>query len=535
MKHDIVIRNGMVIDGTGAPGRVADVAIAGDRVVEVGPVSGAGRREINADGRIVTPGFVDIHSHLDAQVAWDPILSSSCWHGVTSVVIGNCGVTFAPCRPDDRRFLAEMMESVEDIPADGIMNGLPWDWISYGEYLRTLDRMPKGLNVGGMVGHCAVRYYVMGDRSAGQEPASADEIAQMCALVEEAMQGGALGFSTSRTRLHKVPDGRHVPGTWADTEEMMAIGAVLGRLGRGVFESAPRFEGDTEHYDKSRAEIAWMSELSRATGRPVTFGISQANARPELYRHVLEFAREGNARGGVVRPQTTVRGIGVLFGLSCSRTPWDNLPGWKALRGLSLQEKVDALKDPARRAALVAEADGKPGWVAAEQLYFLDPGDAAYYPDPSCSLAGLAAARGVSPAAAFCAAGRGDCRARAVYPRVPEPAPGCGGRNDGRPHGGYGAGRRGRPRGPDHGRQPAHLLPARLGAGPQAGQRRRGGAASDLGHRHPVRHPRPRRAAARRVCRCERHSSRRPAPARARVRTRLSGRRRAVHPARGRL
>ncbi|MBX3705927.1 MAG: D-aminoacylase [Pseudomonadales bacterium] len=402
MKHDIVIRGGLVVDGTGASGHVADVAIDGDRISAIGAVPGRGRREIAAEGRIVAPGFVDIHSHLDAQVAWDPVLSSSCWHGVTSVVIGNCGVTFAPCKPADRRFLAEMMESVEDIPADGILNGLPWDWVTYGEYLGSLDRMPKGINVGGMVGHCAVRYYVMGDRSADQVAATPDEIRQMCDLVEEAMRGGALGFSTSRTRLHKVPDGRHVPGTWADTEEMLAIGDVLGRLGRGVFESAPRFEGDNEHYDKSRAEIAWMSELSRRTGRPVTFGISQADARPDLFRRAIGFAEDGNAAGAQVRPQTTVRGIGLLVGLSCSRSPWDNLPGWKALRGLELADKLAALGNADRRAALIAEADSASAWVALDRLYFLDADDAAYYPDPALSLTGLAASMNCSPAAAFC-------------------------------------------------------------------------------------------------------------------------------------
>ncbi len=402
MQHDIVIRNGLVVDGTGAPGRIAHVAIDGDRITAVGADIGKGRREIAAEGRIVTPGFVDIHSHLDAQIAWDPVLTSSCWHGVTSVVIGNCGVTFAPCKPNDRQFLAEMMESVEDIPAHSIMNGLPWDWVTYGEYLGSLDRMPKGINVGGMVGHCAVRYYVMGDRSADQVDATPEEIASMCELVEEAIRAGALGFSTSRTRLHKVPDGRHVPGTWAATEEMLAIGHVLGRLGRGVFESAPRFEGDTEHYDKSRAEVAWMSELSRVTGRPVTFGISQADARPDLYRRVIEFAEAGNAQGGNVRPQTTVRGIGLLVGLSCGRTPWDNLPGWKSLRPLSLSEKLAALADPARRQALVAEADAASSWVALDKLYILDRADAAYYPRSENSLAGIAAARGQSPAAVFC-------------------------------------------------------------------------------------------------------------------------------------
>ncbi|MFM8356501.1 MAG: N-acyl-D-amino-acid deacylase family protein [Gammaproteobacteria bacterium] len=402
MSHDIVIRNGLVVDGTGALGRVADIAIDGDRIVAVGAVTGRGHRELNAEGRVVTPGFVDIHSHLDAQIAWDPVLTSSCWHGVTSVVIGNCGVTFAPCKPNDRRFLAEMMESVEDIPADGIMNGLPWDWVTYGEYLSSLDRLPKGINVGGMVGHCAVRYYVMGDRSADQVEASPAEISAMCDLVEEAMRGGALGFSTSRTRLHKVPDGRHVPGTWAAPEEMLAIGRVLGRLGRGVFESAPRFEGDNAQYDKSRAEVAWMSELSRVTGRPVTFGISQADARPELYQRAIQYAEEGNAAGANVRPQTTVRGIGLLVGLACGRTPWDNLPGWKALRGLDVAGKLARLRDPVARAALVAEADAGTSWVALDRLYYLDPHDAAYYPEPANSLTGMAAAWNLSPAAAFC-------------------------------------------------------------------------------------------------------------------------------------
>ncbi|MGA1372030.1 MAG: N-acyl-D-amino-acid deacylase family protein [Pseudomonadales bacterium] len=402
MQHDIVIRGGLVVDGTGSLGRIANVAIDGDRVTAIGADVGSGHREIAAEGRIVTPGFVDIHSHLDAQIAWDPVLTSSCWHGVTSIVIGNCGVTFAPCKPNDRRFLAEMMESVEDIPADSIMNGLPWDWVTYGEYLGSLDRLPKGINVGGMVGHCAVRYYVMGDRSADQVDATAEEISSMCELVEEAIRAGALGFSTSRTRLHKVPDGRHVPGTWAATEEMLAIGHVLGRLGRGVFESAPRFEGDTEQYDKSRAEVAWMSELSRVTGRPVTFGISQADARPELYRRVIEFAQAGNAEGAHVRPQTTVRGIGLLVGLSCSRSPWDNLPGWKVLRPLPLAEKLAILRDPARRQALIAEADAGSSWVALDKLYILDAADAAYYPRPENSLAGMSVARGLSPAALFC-------------------------------------------------------------------------------------------------------------------------------------
>ncbi|MGH9206118.1 MAG: amidohydrolase family protein, partial [Acidimicrobiales bacterium] len=199
MSHDTVIRNGLVVDGTGAEPRPADVAVDGDRITAVGTVPEPGRREIDAADRLVTPGFVDIHTHLDAQLAWDPIATSSCWHGVTSVVLGNCGVTFAPCRPQDRRYLAELMESVEDIPADSIMEGLAWNWESYGGYLDTIDALPKGINVGGMVGHCAVRYHAMGERSLDEEPASDEDIAKMCDLVREAVEAGSMGFSTSRT------------------------------------------------------------------------------------------------------------------------------------------------------------------------------------------------------------------------------------------------------------------------------------------------------------------------------------------------
>ena len=215
MAYDLVIRNGTVVDGTGRPSFRGDVAVTGDRIAAVGDVEGDGRESIDAEGRVVSPGFVDVHTHLDAQVGWDPVASSSCWHGVTSVVLGNCGVTFAPCKPEDREYLAEMMESVEDIPAASILDGLSWQWKTYGEYLAELDRLPKGVNVGGMVGHCAVRHWAMGERGLDETPASPDDIAAMTALVDEAIGAGALGFSTSRTMLHRVPDGRAVPGTYA--------------------------------------------------------------------------------------------------------------------------------------------------------------------------------------------------------------------------------------------------------------------------------------------------------------------------------
>ncbi|MEY2446392.1 MAG: hypothetical protein QOE00_2972, partial [Ilumatobacteraceae bacterium] len=237
----MLIRGGTVIDGTGTPAKIADVAIINDRVVDVSAnIVGTATRVIDATDRLVTPGFVDIHTHLDAQLAWDPIGSSSCYHGITSVVMGNCGVTFAPCKPEDRDVLAGMMESVEDIPREAILDGLAWDWVTYGEYLASMGRLRKGLNVGGMVGHCALRQYAMGERGMEQAPPTEEDMAIMTCLLGEAMRGGALGFSTSRTFLHKVPDGRPVPGTYAEPEELYLFADVLGRHGAGIFESASR-------------------------------------------------------------------------------------------------------------------------------------------------------------------------------------------------------------------------------------------------------------------------------------------------------
>ncbi|MDH3684237.1 MAG: amidohydrolase family protein, partial [Acidimicrobiia bacterium] len=267
---DLVVRGGEVVDGTGAEARRADVAIDDGRIVAVDdPYGGTGHREIDAEGRIVTPGFVDIHTHLDAQLAWDPMPTSSCWHGVTSAVLGNCGVTFAPVAEGGAEFLAEMMESVEDIPRRAILEGMPWDWRSYGEYLDWIERTPKGINVGGMVGHCAVRLAAMGERGMDETPSSDADIAAMCGLVDEAMAAGALGFSTSRTLLHVVPDGRQVPGTFADENELLAFGDVLGKHGKGIFEAAARLGERDRDLTNTRAEVAWMGEVSRRSGRPV--------------------------------------------------------------------------------------------------------------------------------------------------------------------------------------------------------------------------------------------------------------------------
>jgi N-acyl-D-aspartate/D-glutamate deacylase len=314
--------------------------------------------------------------------------------------MGNCGVTFAPCRPEDRPYLAELMESVEDIPRDAILDGLPWDWVSFREYLDTMERLAKGPNIGGMVGHCAVRHHVMGERSLDEAPATDEEVAAMAELVDDAMRAGALGFSTSRTLLHRVPDGRPVPGTWASPEELYAFADVL-RARPGVFESASRLgERDDEQLAKTRAEMAWMGEVSRRSGCPVTFGLAQSDRRPDLYKRVVRFAKEENALGGCLRPQTTARAVAVLFGLQ-SRTPFDASPAWQEIHSLTLQEQLLALRDPVRRALLISDAEDHPPSLDLGRVFVLPPGPARYDCAADTSLTAHAQMRGVSPAAAF--------------------------------------------------------------------------------------------------------------------------------------
>ncbi len=405
--HDIVIHGGDVVDGTGTAPRRADVAIDGDRITEVGDVRGPARRRIDATGRLVTPGFVDVHTHLDAQLFWDPVAGSSCWHGVTSVVLGNCGVTFAPVRPGQQRYLAELMEAVEDVPADTIMAGLDWGWETYGDYLRALRGRRFGLNVGGMIGHCALRYYVMGGRSLEDAPATPDDLTQMAALVGEALDAGALGFSTSRSFMHTVPDGRPVPGTFARPAELAAIADVLAARGRGTIEVVPRIgERDGPDRENSVAEMTWMEEVSRASGRPLTFAIMQSDRRPGLWSWVMDEVAAARGRGADLRPQTAARGSGILYGLA-GRTPYDSLPGWAKLMAMPGPDRLPALADETFRRQLVEEAErpsDQAGPLAPKnpaKLYLLPPGSARYDVGADNSLMALAARRGTTPAAAF--------------------------------------------------------------------------------------------------------------------------------------
>ena len=332
MDLDLVIRNGTVIDGTGSAGvgRPTSGSAATGSSRSARSTAAAPARSTRRTGWSRPASSTCTRTSTRRSVGTRSS-TSSCWHGVTSVVMGNCGVTFAPVRAEDRGFLAEMMESVEDIPARSILDGIPWSWETYGEYLDALDLLPKGINVGGMVGHCAVRYHAMGDRSLTTEPGdppSAAELAAMCALVDEAIGAGALGFSSSRTLRHRVPDGRFVPGTWAESDELVALASVLGARGRGVVECAPRFDGDGPAEPRVESELAWMREVARASGRPVTFNLSQTQ-RPGRALPPRDGAR-GRVRtredGTRIRPQTTSKCVGVVFSLASS-TPFDRVPG----------------------------------------------------------------------------------------------------------------------------------------------------------------------------------------------------------------
>jgi N-acyl-D-aspartate/D-glutamate deacylase len=396
MAHDLVVTGGTIVDGTGAAPRRGDIGVDGDRITAVGEVdtTGAGK-VIDAEGRHVTPGFVDLHSHLDAQIGWDPLMSSSCWHGVTSVVMGNCGMTFAPVRRGQAEVLATMMESVEDIPASAILEGLSWDWETFGDFLDVIDAVPKGINAGGYVGDVAVRTYVAGDPACEEDfAATPEQLEQMAELVDEALAAGAFGYSISRSLTHHTPDGRWVPGTWADPSEFNAIAAPLGARGTGVLECAPRYnelDGSTSRVDE---EMAWIAELSRSLGRPFTFNLMQMASLGDHYRRVLELAGEANASGSDLRPQTTPRSIGVLFSLAAN-TLIDDLPSFAPLRGLDLQGRLAGIRDPRRRAALIEDAAGRP--TEQFERMFLMEGEAKYRYDEGDSIAAQARARNMSP------------------------------------------------------------------------------------------------------------------------------------------
>jgi N-acyl-D-amino-acid deacylase len=391
--HDLVIRGGRVVDGTGSPPTSADVTVSNGRITGVGRVEGPSRRVMDVDGAIVTPGFVDIHTHYDGQAFWDPDLTPSCWHGVTTTVLGNCSVGFAPCAPRHRELLMEMMESVEDIPAACLNSALNWEWETFPEYLTALDRTERSVDIGIQIPHSVVRTYVMGERGILDEPATPDEIQRMKKVVKEAIVSGALGVSASRTVTHRTRQGRPIAGTFATREELLGIGDALGEAGGGVFEVAPAGVVG-EDLDGIRRDMEWLRILAKRIDQPVCFLLNQTAERPDDWRDTLHEAQ----RAGLV-VQVAGRPSGLLFGLRTTFHPLDDRPSFAAVRTCPPSEVRERLRDPTVRAAILAESQSYAEPLRAyvrnrwDRMYpFSDPVD--YEPGPERSLAAMAEAKG---------------------------------------------------------------------------------------------------------------------------------------------
>jgi N-acyl-D-amino-acid deacylase len=400
MQHDLVIRGGMVVDGSGEAPMMADIAIDGDRISIVGTVPGTGREEIDATDCIVAPGFVDIHTHYDGQATWDPEMGPSSWHGVTTVVMGNCGVGFAPAKPDKHEWLIGLMEGVEDIPGTALAEGMTWGWETFPEYLDALERLPRTVDVGTHVPHGAVRAYVLGERERPGAIPTADDIAHMSAIVEEGLRAGALGFSTSRTVLHKSVDGELVPGTTATAEELVAIGRAMGRVGYGVFEMASDMKKEWD-------EFGWMGALSRETGLPVTFAALQSIAKEMTLDEQIAAMREQNAMGANIVAQIALRGNGIIMAWQGTVHPFKFKPAWIEMEALPWAEQLARLRDPAIRARILSEESVYPETDLMDLLRVIENGffvhfemdpDFNYEPTQSESVMARAMAAGVSPA-----------------------------------------------------------------------------------------------------------------------------------------
>lgn len=398
--HDLVIHGGTLVDGTGAPARPADIAVRDGSVTEVtepGGVDGPAARTIDASGLLVTPGWVDVHTHYDGQASWDPFLTPSSWHGVTSVVMGNCGVGFAPAAPDRHEWLIELMEGVEDIPGSALTEGITWEWESFEQYLDALDAREYVIDIGAQVAHGPVRAYVMGDRGAANEDPTADDIAAMAEIVERGLRAGALGFSTSRTPIHRSKSGELVPGTNADSDELFGIADALRRAGHGVFQFAP------DHAHVPRDEWPWMKELARRTGRTVSVNLNQPDDAPDLWREVLDLLADADREGLSIVAQVAGRVVGLLMCLEGSMNPLSFHPAYAAIADLPLPERVAALRDPELRDRLAdADAPGAELYTRLvidrlDRIWPTADGDIDYEPVADDSIAAVAARTGVRP------------------------------------------------------------------------------------------------------------------------------------------
>jgi len=394
--HDLIIRGGDVVDGTGAPSRKASVAIDGGLITAVGRVDGTATREIDAAGFLVTPGFVDIHAHYDGQATWSRRLDPSSWHGVTTVVAGNCGVGFAPVRPADHDTLIELMEGVEDIPGVALQEGLSWNWQTFPEFLDVLGASNFDIDLAVQVPHGPLRLHVMGQRGADREPATPDDIAQMAALAAEAVEAGAIGFTTSRTLNHRTSKGQPVPSLIAEADELVGIAKAIGATGRGVLQVVSDFADPDAEFELCRRMV-------EESGRPLSFSLVQAQG--DGYRHLLDLLAKANDDGLPITAQVAPRPVGLLLGWECTLHPFLTNAVYREIAALPLAERVSVLREPEFRARVLAKAgDGRsssptPGArliTSLERMYELgDPPD--YEPDPSTSVAARATREGRNP------------------------------------------------------------------------------------------------------------------------------------------
>jgi N-acyl-D-amino-acid deacylase len=400
--HDIVIRGGTIVDGTGAPASHGDVAIDGDRIVQVGGKAGAGKREVKAEGRLVTPGWVDVHTHYDGQATWDPVLAPSSWHGATTIAFGNCGVGFAPVRQKHQQALIEMMEGVEDIPGITLTEGLKWDWESFPEYLDALARLPRTIDIAAQIAHHPLRVYVMGERAIAREHATADDIEAMGRLTEEALKAGAVGFTTSRTDQHKTLAGDLVPGRYAEHEELIAIGKAMGRAGRGTFGMLSDFEDEA-------SEFRWMRQVAKDSGRPVWFLLTDRSYDPDRWRRLMAGVDAARADRLPMFAQVAGRPVGLTLGLGTSLNPFGLREAFAEAAKLPPAEMLAKLRTPEMR-RLVLSQEASPRLLEVlpplsrqiatrwDRMYPL--GELPdYEPPPERSIAAMAAREGVDPAA----------------------------------------------------------------------------------------------------------------------------------------
>lgn len=391
--HDIVIRGGTIIDGTGKASFTGDVAIADGRIAGVGGKQAPGKREIDATGLLVTPGWVDAHTHYDGQAMWDPLISPSSWHGVTTVIFGNCGVGFAPVKKEHRGALMDLMEGVEEIPNPVLAAGLSWEWETFPQFMDELERRPRAIDICAQAAHLPTRVYVMGDRAVRREAATPDDIAEMRRLTIEALRAGAFGFTTSRTDSHKTPDGEMVPSRDADDHELLGIGSALGVTGTGAF-------GMNSDFDDEEFELRWIRKQARETGRPVWFLLTDRYSDPQRWRRLITAVHEMRAQGLPVTAQMAGRPIGVMMGVGTALNPFTVRPTYKKLEGLPIEEQRRRLRDPQVRRQILAET---PSEAEIEKLaqfrqvvakafdkFFVMGNPPDYEPGPEKSVAAIA-------------------------------------------------------------------------------------------------------------------------------------------------